>query len=211
MKQIHVGILLFDDVDVLDFAGPYEVFNLTTYNDGDVNKLFMNKLEIEEKPFKVSTISEDGASIKVHNGLTVQPDYGFDNAPSFDVIVVPGGPYRAIKTITSNKKIINWIANQAKDKLVTSVCTGALFLAEAKILEGKQATTNRSALELMGRNYPNVEVVRDVKYVDQGNVVTSAGISAGINMALYVVGKLLNEEASIRTANTIEFSHSNNV
>ena len=205
MNQIHVGILLFDDVDALDFTGPYEVFNLTTYNDSDVNKLFMNKLEIQEKPFIVSTVSEDGSSIKVHNGLIVQPDYSFNNAPSFDVVVVPGGPYRAIKTVTKNQKIINWIANQGKDKLITSVCTGALFLAEAGLLNGKQATTNRAALDFLGK-YPNVEVIRDVKYVDQGSVVTSAGISAGINMALYVVGKLLNEEASIRTAQSIEFT-----
>lgn len=206
MNQIHVGILLFDDVDALDFTGPYEVFNLTTYKDSDVNKLFMNKLEIQEKPFNVSTVSEDGSSIEVHNGLIVQPDYNFNNAPTFDVVVVPGGPYRAIKTVTKNQKIIDWIANQGKDKLITSVCTGALFLAEAGLLNGKQATTNRAALDLLERNYTNVEVIRGVKYVDQGNVITSAGISAGINMALHVVGKLLNEEASIRTAHSIEFT-----
>lgn len=206
MNQINVGILLFDDVDALDFAGPYEVFNLTTYKDSDVNKLFMNKLEIQEKPFNVSTVSEDGSSIKVHNGLIVQPDFSFNNAPPFDLVVVPGGPYKAIKAVSKNQKIINWIANQGKDKLITSVCTGSIFLAEAGLLDGKQATTNIAALDYLERNYTKVEVIRGVKYVDQGNVVTSAGISAGINMALFVVGKLLNEEASIRTANTIEFT-----
>lgn len=209
MKQFHVGILLFDDVDALDFTGPYEVFNLTTYKDSDVNKLFLNQLEKKDKPFIVNTISENGESIKVHNGLIVQPDFSFQNAPNFDVIVVPGGPYRAIKSISTNKKVISWIANHKEDILITSVCTGAMFLAKAGLLNGKQATTNRAALELLERSFPEVEVIRGVKFIDQGNVVTAAGISAGIDMALHVVGRLINEEASMRTANTIEYTPEN--
>lgn len=206
MKQFHVGILLFNDVDAMDFVGPYEVFNLSTYKDSDVSKLFLNQLDKEEKPFLVHTVSEDGELITVHNGLKVQSDYSFQTAPEFDIVVVPGGPYRAIKTVTQNERIIHWIAEQAEDKLVLSVCTGALFLAKAGLLNGKQATTNQAALDLLETSYPEVKVIRGVKFVDQGSVVTAAGISAGIDMSLHVVGRLLGKEAGIRTADTIEYS-----
>ncbi|PID03760.1 AraC family transcriptional regulator [Sporosarcina sp. P2] len=206
MKQFSVGILLFDDVDALDFTGPYEVFNMSTYKDEDVRKLFMNQLDLKEKPFLVNTISENGESIKVHNGLIVQPDFSFQNAPDFDVIVVPGGPLGAIITVQENQSIINWIASYGKEKLVISVCTGAFFLAKAGLLQERSATTNKAALSFLEKSYPDINVVKEVKYVDQGNVVTAAGISAGINMTLHVVKKLFDESMSNRTANTIEFS-----
>ena len=204
LKQYNVGILLFDNVDALDFIGPYEVFNMATFKDSDVNKLFLNKLSSEEKPFNVSTISAEGEEVVVHNGLKVLPDYSFKTAPSFDLVVVPGGPYKAIKQVRSNKEIINWIANN-NSKMIVSVCTGALFLAEAGLLHGKKATTNRAALELLRSSFPEVEVVSGQKFVDQGEIITSAGVSAGINMAIHVVGKLLDEDASRRVASTIEF------
>ncbi|WP_062050392.1 DJ-1/PfpI family protein [Bacillus sp. JCM 19034] len=194
-------MLLFDYVDALDFTGPYEVFNLTTYSNSDVKKLFSNNLE--EKPFKVSTVSQDGKQITVHNGLQVKPDYSFSDAPVYDIVVVPGGPLKALKLVESNEEIITWIENY-KDKIVASVCTGAFFLAQAGILNGKKATTNRLALNLLERSFPKVEVIRGVKYVDEGNVITSAGISAGIQMALHVVSKLFDEETAKRTAHTIE-------
>lgn len=201
LKNYNVGILLFDYVDALDFTGPYEVFNLTTYSNSDVKKLFSNNLE--EKPFKVSTVSQDGKQITVHNGLQVKPDYSFSDAPVYDIVVVPGGPLKALKLVESNEEIITWIENY-KDKIVASVCTGAFFLAQAGILNGKKATTNRLALNLLERSFPKVEVIRGVKYVDEGNVITSAGISAGIQMALHVVSKLFDEETAKRTAHTIE-------
>lgn len=206
MKQFSVGILLFDDVDALDFAGPYEVFNMSTYKDEDVRKLFMNQLDMKEKPFLVNTVSENGESIRVHHGLIVQPDFSFQNAPDFDVIVIPGGPLGAIITVQENQSIINWIASYGKEKLVISVCTGAFFLAKAGLLLERSATTNKAALSFLEKSYPDINVVKEVKYVDQGNVVTAAGISAGINMTLHVVKKLFDESMSNRTANTIEFS-----
>ncbi|MCJ8008292.1 DJ-1/PfpI family protein [Lederbergia wuyishanensis] len=205
MKQFHVGILLFNDVDAMDFVGPYEVFNLSTYKDSDVSKLFLNQLDVKDKPFKVNTVSQDGELITVHNGLKIHPDYSFKTAPSFDIVVIPGGPYRAVKTVSHNEKVINWIANQQDDKLILSVCTGALFLAKAGLLNGKQATTNQAALDLLEKSYPEVEVIGGVKFVDQGNVVTAAGISAGIDMSLHVVGRLLGNDAATRTANAIEY------
>lgn len=201
LNRYNVGILLFDGVDALDFSGPYEVFNLTTYSSGDVKKLFANRLE--EKPFNVSTVSHDGSQITVHNGLKVIPDYRFSNCPDFDLIIVPGGPLKAMKSVSDNNDIIDWIYSY-KDKLVASVCTGAFFVAKAGLLEGKKATTNRVALDLFQTSFPNIEVIRNVKFVDEESVMTSAGISAGINMALHIVSKLFDEEMSLRTAHTIE-------
>ncbi|GAF63554.1 AraC family transcriptional regulator [Bacillus sp. TS-2] len=201
LKKYHVGILLFDYVDALDFSGPYEVFNLTTYEEKDVIKLFANKLE--NKPFSVSTVSRDGNQITVHNGLRVQPDYSFLNAPHFDIIIVPGGPLRAMKNVEKNEDIINWIKSY-ENEIIASVCTGAFFLAKAGLLSGKKATTNRVALDMLEKGFPDIDVIRGVKFVDEGNIVTSAGISAGIQMALYLVSKLFDKTTADRTAYTIE-------
>lgn len=201
LKKYNVGILLFDYVDALDFTGPYEVFNLTTYNENDVKKLLSNNLE--DKPFTVNTVSQDGQQITVHNGLKVVPDYSFSDAPTFDIIIVPGGPLKAIKLVQSNKEIINWIESY-QDKIVASVCTGSFFLAKAGLLNGKKATTHRIALNLLERGFPEVKVIRGVKFVDEGNVITSAGISSGIQMALHIVSKLFGEETAQRTAHTME-------
>ncbi|MED3550186.1 DJ-1/PfpI family protein [Cytobacillus praedii] len=201
-KQYNVGILLFDYVDALDFTGPYEVFNMTTYRKEDVKKLLTN--DLEEKPFNVQTVSVDGKKIKVHHGLTVIPDFSFSNCPKFDIIIVPGGPLKAINNVTKNKEIIDWIASY-QNQLIASVCTGALFLAKAGLLLEKKATTNKAALELLAKGYPDIKVISDVKFVDEGNIITSAGVSSGINMALYIVSKLFDKEIAIRTSNTIEF------
>lgn len=200
----HVGILLFDYVDALDFAGPYEVFNLTTYTNEDVHKLFANKLT--EKPFTVSTVSHKGEQITVHNGLQVIPNYSFSNAPEFDIIVIPGGPLKALKEVGKNVEIINWIESH-KEKTVVSVCTGAFFLAQAGLLNGKKATTNRVALGLLEKSYPKIDVIRNVKFVDEETIITSAGISAGIQMSIHVVNKLFGEETAKRTIHTIELDY----
>ncbi len=136
MKSYHVGILLFDYVDALDFAGPYEVFNVTTYEDGDVKKLFRNTLE--EKPFLVHTVSHDGKQVTVHNGLKVTPDFSFSNSPLFDVVIIPGGPLKAMEGVSQNQEIIEWIAGY-KDKLVASVCTGAFFCGSGWIAKRQKS------------------------------------------------------------------------
>jgi transcriptional regulator GlxA family with amidase domain len=120
-----------------------------------------------------------------------------------DIVIVPGGPLKAMQLVQNNEEIIRWIKSYEK-KTIASVCTGAFFLAQAGILNGKKATTNRTALNLLEKNFPDIEVIRGVKYVDEGNVITSAGISAGIQMALHVVGKRLGTETARRTAYTIE-------
>lgn len=192
MNPYTVGILLFNDVEVLDFAGPYEVFSVT-------------EDEQAVKGFKVVTISETGDMIRARNGLKVEPDYHFNNHPELDVLVVPGG-YGAREVESKNEVVVDWVRNQ--DEVVekmTSVCTGSFILAEAGLLEGKRATTHWTSLDRMEKTYPSVCVKREVKFVDEGHLITSAGISAGIEMALHVVAALYGVETAAHTAKHMEY------
>lgn len=190
-----VGILLFNEVEVLDFAGPFEVFSLAENDSSD-------------KYFNVITIAEQQAPISTRNGLTVIPDYSFDNHPTIDVLVIPGG-YGAEKVEINNPVVIDWIVSQAKiTELTLSVCTGALLLAKAGLLAGKSATTHWMDLDNLA-SYPNIEVIASTRFVDASDettkLVTSAGISAGIHASLYCVKKLLDSQTMQTTARRMEF------
>ncbi|WP_286924899.1 MULTISPECIES: DJ-1/PfpI family protein [Lysinibacillus] len=191
-RQWRVGIFLFDDVEVLDFAGPFEVFSVT-------------EIENDQQPFVVETVSEKGNLVIATNGLKVQPDYSFDNVPRFDILIIPGG-LGAREREMYNDNVINWITNQMKTvQLMTSVCTGALLLAKAGLLNGKMATTHWASLERLKIEFPQVEVQREVKFVDEGNIITSGGISAGINMSFHIVKRLLGSEVAQNTAKIMEY------
>ncbi|WP_411682697.1 DJ-1/PfpI family protein [Clostridium thailandense] len=192
-KQKNVGILLFNEVEVLDFAGPFEVFSITTYT------------ECNEKPFKVHTVAETKELIKARNGLKIQPDYDFCDAPKFDILIIPGG-YGAEEIEIHNPKIINWIKNNMNNvDIMASVCTGAFLLAEAGLLDGKQATTHWMDIDRLEREYTKVKVQRNIKFIDESPIITSGGISAGINMSFYIIKKLLGEEIANITAKRMEY------
>jgi transcriptional regulator GlxA family with amidase domain len=193
VRHWKVGILLFDEVEVLDFAGPFEVFSVTAYSETDL------------KPFIVDTISETGNLIVARNGLKVQPDYGFENAPYYDILVIPGGPGARNQQI-NNQAVIEWIRKRSAEvQLMTSVCTGALLLAKAGLLQGKRATTHWASYDRLENEFPEVIVKRNIKYVDEGDIITSGGISAGINMAFHVVRRLLSPEIAQITARRMEY------
>ncbi|ANY65694.1 AraC family transcriptional regulator [Paenibacillus sp. BIHB 4019] len=195
MENYKVGILLFNEVEVLDFAGPFEVFAVTTLNWGQ---------EDAYHPFQVSTISENGALVTAKNGLKVTPDYSFADAPVFDVLVIPGG--MGTRHEIHNKVLLAWIKQQSEQvKWMTSVCTGAFLLAEIGLLNGKRATTHWASIERMRTQFPQTTIVENVKYVDEGNVITSAGISAGIEMSLHMVGRILGPQAARNTARSMEY------
>ncbi|MEC2433247.1 DJ-1/PfpI family protein, partial [Bacillus cereus] len=186
-----VGIFLFNEVEVLDFAGPFEVFSVTEVN--------------EEKTFTVYTVSENGEMITARNGLKVQPDYSIENLPPVDILIIPGG-LGARKYEIKNEIVIKWIRQQMKEvKLMTSVCTGALLLAKAGLLEGLKATTHWASIEKFKNEFQNVEVIENVKFVDEGHIITSAGISAGINMAFHIVKNLLGVHVAEDTAKRMEY------
>lgn len=193
LQQKNIGILLFDEVEVLDFAGPFEVFSIATYN------------ECNEKPFKVYTVAQTKDLIKARNGLKIQPDYDFYDAPRFDIIIIPGG-YGAEEIEIHNSKIINWIKdNVNRVHIMASVCTGAFLLAEAALLDGKQATTHWMDIDRLEKEYNKVNVQRNVKFIDESPIITSGGISAGINMSFYIIKKLLGEEIANATAKRMEY------
>lgn len=192
-KNCRVGILLFDEVEVLDFSGPFEVFSIAS-----VPKQL-------EKPFLVQTVSQYGKMIKARNGLMVHPNFSFENAPDFDILIVPGG-YGAEEIEINNETVIQWIKKQ-KDKveLIASVCTGAFLLAKAGLLNGKRATTHWMDIERLEREFPDVKVERNCKFIDEGSIITSGGISAGINMSFHIIKRLLGENVARMTAKRMEY------
>ncbi|MDG5788550.1 DJ-1/PfpI family protein [Evansella sp. AB-P1] len=193
MVQRTVGILLFNEVEVLDFAGPFEVFSLAAIPDTD------------NKPFKVKTISENGECISAKNGLKVIPDYSFANHPKLDIVIVPGG-YGAEEVEINNPNIIQWIKQQqTKVEFMTSVCTGALLLAKSGLLDGKKATTHWMDIDRLEKEFPFVSVQRNVKFVDEGSIITSGGISAGINMSFHLITRLYGIEVSKEVAKRMEY------
>jgi transcriptional regulator GlxA family with amidase domain len=191
---MRIGILLFDEVEELDFVGPLEVFGVASRLKGGINTV---------------TISKDGKEIRARYGLRVQPDCGFANCPNLDLLLVPGGK-GAREQARYDKEIIAFIRAHASRIPIASVCTGALVLAEAGILDGKKATTHWSALDIL-RQYPKVQVVERARFVRDGNVRTSAGVSAGIDLALEIVQELLGEQAAVDVARQMEYPYDRTV
>jgi transcriptional regulator GlxA family with amidase domain len=193
MSKRIVGILIFDDVEVLDFAGPFEVF-ATTRLPG----------EESERAFHVVTIAERAEVVRCRGDLLVQPHHTIDDHPPLDILLVPGG-YGTRREAT-NERLLDWIAAQDRTtQLITSVCTGAFLLAARGLLDGLPATTHWGSIERLRNTHPRVDVRDDVRYVDNGHIVTSAGVSAGIDMSLHIVGRLLGEEAARETARNMEY------
>ena len=192
----NVAILIFDEVEVLDFAGPFEVFSVTGLR------------EPGEAPFNVYTVAERADSISARNNLRVTPHYMIDSCPPPDIIVIPGGfgAHRGPQAMTHNVVVLEWVQRQHKrTELTLSVCTGSLVLARAGLLDGLQATTHHSAYERLAEFAPTATVIRDVRFVDNDKVITSAGVQAGMDMALHVVARLLGREAALETAEYIEY------
>ncbi|MCU0497099.1 MAG: DJ-1/PfpI family protein [Anaerolineae bacterium] len=189
-----LAILIFDDVEVLDFCGPFEVFAVT------------RDPQTDQEQFQVYLVAENHRPVVARNGLTVLPRYTILDAPTADIILVPGG--RGTRTAMNNPNLIEWIQKQGQNaELVLSVCTGALMLAKAGFLQGLSATTYHTAFEELQAADPTVTLCRGERYVDNGKVITSAGISAGIDMSLYVVERLHGVEQARWTANHMEYEY----
>ncbi|GAB4030935.1 DJ-1/PfpI family protein [Spirosoma jeollabukense] len=196
-----VAILLFNEIEVLDFAGPFEVFGVTGRHD-------------DPKPFRVFTVAEQGP-IYARNGLSLTPTYLLNDHPKADIIIVPGGggrhedgtPYGSRREM-DNLAVLNWVRRTAKSaELVLSVCTGSYILGKSGLLDGLAATTHFLAVEGMKQAAPMTEIRHTERYVDTGKIITSAGISAGIDMSLYVVGRLLGKDVADETARYMQYDH----
>ena len=197
-RLLTVGILIFDDVEVLDFCGPFEVFSVARP---------AGKYGDEFKLFNVVTIAEEDRIITCRGGLLVKPHATTENHPPLDILVVPGG--QGTRRERHNQRLLDWIARQDQHtNLTTSVCTGAFLLAERGLLDHHRATTHWSSVEWMRGTYPAVEMVADTRVVDEGHIITSAGISAGIDMSLYVVSRLHSVDVAEWTARQMEYDWS---
>jgi len=193
-----VGVLLFDDVEVLDFAGPFEVFSRTRLEPGVASR----RTETSA-PFRVFTVARTRAPVTATGGLVVQPAHSFADAPPIDLLVVPGG--FGTRALLEDETALGWIrSTSAAARRVTSVCTGALVLARAGLLAGRRATTHASALDLLASLDPTLRVERDRRVVVDG-VITAAGVAAGIDMAFQVVEDLCGREVAEETARYVEY------
>ena len=193
----NVGILIFPDVEILDFCGPFEVFasaTLPAETDGGP----------ETRLFEVFTIAERPEIVACRGGLLVQPNHTLDDHSPLDVVVIPGG--YGTRREQENPVVLDWIARQRRvGALTTSVCTGAFLLGAAGLLNGLRATTHWTTLEGLRGSLPTTDVLAGVRVVDEGEIITSAGVSAGIDMALHVVRRLHGDEVARRTARDMEY------
>ena len=198
MERWNVGILIFDEVEVLDFAGPFEVFSRTRLEPG-----VESRRSDASAPFRVFTVAVTTAPVTATGGLVVTPHYSFANAPPIDLLVVPGG--FGTRGLLGNTQTLEWIRSASgQAELTTSVCTGALLLAKIGLLKDKEATTHWGALDLLASIDSSIAVQRGARVAGLGPI-TSAGISAGIDMSLSVVEKLHGKEVADETAHYMEF------
>ena len=193
-----VGILIFDDVEVLDFAGPFEVFSRTRLVAGSDSRR-----SDDSAPFDTFTVARNRNVVTAIGGLKVIPHYSWADAPGIDILVVPGG--FGTRALLNDEPTLAWIRETAaRSSQVTSVCTGALLLAKVGLLSGRRATTHWAGLDLLASLDPTIQVQRDSRVVSDG-VVTSAGVSAGIDMAFTIVESLCGRAVADETAHYIEY------
>ncbi len=191
-----VGIYLYDGVEVLDFAGPFEVFSTAA-------RIHGRQEPPSPPPFVVTTVAQGAGPVVARGGLRVQPSFGLEDHPRLDVVIVPGGVIDGELTRLDAAEWLRRVSPAAR--ITASVCTGAFLLAQAGLLDGLRATTHWEDIGELHRMFPTVRVVERQRWVDQGQVVTSAGISAGIDMSLHLVGRLAGEELAHKTARQMQY------
>ena len=197
---MRIGIHVFDQVEVLDFAGPYEVFTTAARVHG--------RSHPGAPLFEVGTIAASREAVRARAGLPVLPDFTFDDHPPLGVLIIPGG---VVTAELARPEVIAWIAQQAgRVQILASVCTGAFLLAQAGVLAGRAVTTHWEDIADLRVLFPALDVREGLRWVDEGGVVSSAGISAGIDMSLHLVERLAGRALAERTARQLEFDWTEN-
>lgn len=192
----NVAIYVFEDVEVLDFAGPYEVFSTAS-------RLHQRSRPLAESPFGVQLVSAESGPIKARYGLRILPDCRFSDCPRVDILIVPGG---LVEKELERAELSAWVLSVNRSaEIVASVCTGSFILAKAGILDRLSATTHWEDIDEFSQKFPEVEVREDVRWVDENRILTSAGISAGIDMSLHIVSRLEGRELAERTARQMDY------
>lgn len=201
MERKRVGIVVFEDIEVLDFCGPFEVFSATRLNE--------ERRRDEPSPFEVLLVAEKIAPVVTAGGMKVIPGHSFASCPKLDILVVPGG--WGTRKELHNPAMIEWLRTRAAEvETLTSVCTGAMLLGATGMLNGHRATTHWRSLDWIKESFPAVTVVYDQHVVEDGALITSAGISAGIDMALKVVARYYGEAVARATARHMEYPYPEN-
>ncbi|MES2594810.1 MAG: DJ-1/PfpI family protein [Verrucomicrobiota bacterium] len=195
-KHLSVAILMFPEVEVLDFAGPYEVFTTAA-------RTHLLEHPGWTAPFSVFTVAREAGPVRARAGLVVIPDHDFTSHPPVDLLIIPGG---VVSTELQTPAVAEWIKRVSPTTVITaSVCTGAFLLAQAGLLDGKQATTHWEDIADLRAMFPSVDVLENRRWVDEGHVITSAGISAGIDMSLHLVERLAGRDLALKTAHRMDF------
>lgn len=192
--SLRVAIFLYPNVEVLDFAGPYEVFTTAS-------RMFLREHPSDAPPFEVFTVAES-AMVRARAGLEVRSDYLIDDHPAIDVLIIPGG---VVDGELEKPAVLAWIGRCApQTRIVASVCTGSFLLARVGLLDGRSATTHWEDTAILKQSFPKVDVVENRRWVDLGPIVTSAGISAGIDMSLHLVERLASRSLADQTAKLMD-------
>lgn len=192
----RIGIYIYDEIEVLDLGGPFEVFSTAT-------RMKARLSPGAAAPFEVFTVADSVRPVRARGGLMITPAFDVTNHPDIDVLIIPGGVHNAEM---GRPEIIQWIARTAaKASLTASVCTGAFLLAKAGVLRGKTITTHWEDIPEFRAMFPDIPIRDSIRWVDEGNIVTSAGISAGIDMSLHLVARLEDEELALRTARQMDY------
>ncbi|MFJ6671422.1 DJ-1/PfpI family protein [Actinosynnema sp. NPDC091369] len=191
----RVGLLLFDEVEVLDAGGPFEVFSVA------------NRVAVRRggaAPFEVVTIGVAGtAPVRARGGLRMVPDVGLGEAPRCDVVLVPGG---VVDEVEAMPDVLSWLRlARGPAEVVASVCTGAFVLAAAGLLDSRPVTTHWEDVADLRRRWPDLDVRDDVRFLDHGDLATSAGISAGLDLSLHLVGRLVSLDLAVATARQMDY------
>ncbi|MEK9564419.1 MAG: DJ-1/PfpI family protein [Deltaproteobacteria bacterium] len=189
---MNIGIYIYDQAEVLDFSGPFEVFSVAN--------------RLANLGWSIWLVAEEKSLVEARGVFQVKPHYSIQNVPELDVLIVVGGVHSDELRKT---EVINWIRKTAeKTQITASVCTGAFLLAEAGLLDGLEVTTHWEDIPDLQRNYPNLQVRKGIRWIEQGKLFTAAGISAGIEMSLELVARLADAELAERTAKQMEYAWS---
>ena len=194
-----MGIYVFDDVEVLDFAAPFEVFSTASRVHARIDGG-----KGGPAPFEVTLIADEARTVRARAGFEIQCRHSLAAHPSIDVLIVPGG---VVTKELGRNDVVAWIARTARGAMLTaSICTGAFLLARAGLLDGRRATTHWEDVEDLRQMFPAVRVETGRRWIDEGPIVTSAGISAGLDMSLHLVARLSGDDLATLTARQMDYS-----
>jgi transcriptional regulator GlxA family with amidase domain len=186
---MNIGIYIYDKAEVLDFSGPFEVFSTAK--------------RLSKASWNIFFVAQHAQTVSARGEMLVVPHYSFDDHPPIDLLMVVGGDHTDEQF---KQPVLDWISKVApKSEYITSVCTGAFLLAQAGVFKEHNVITHWEDADDLERQFPNLIVHRDQRWIQDGNIVSSAGISAGIDMSLFMVSQLSNRELAIKTARQMDY------